>query len=143
MIPLAGQAARDIRSARYLSQRGAVLAISPELNNNPVMVETDLNDRLLEKRPLLSQLAPRYVWWLTPAEALEYPQRVVAQVMNSGVFNDVAALSEALGESTLREVLQVAQAGQFDPPSWHYWHYRLGLAAPGAVPPVPQRKIPA
>lgn len=101
-----------------------------------------LSDHLLHHQQLLARLAPRYVWWLPPAEALVYPQRIVAQVMNSGVFRDVADLSRELGENSLREVLQSAEAGQFDPASWHYWHYRLGLVAPGEVPPLPTRKIP-
>jgi hypothetical protein len=30
----------------------------------------------------------------------------------------------------------------FDARSWHYWHYRLGLAEPDKVPPLPSRVIP-
>jgi hypothetical protein len=46
-----------------------------------------------------------------------------------------------LGENTLQAVLARAEAGQFNERSWHYWHYRLGLARPGAVPPLPVRRI--
>ena len=37
----------------------------------------------------LRALAPRYVWWKTPDEAMEYPHRVAAQVMNLGTFDDL------------------------------------------------------
>ena len=87
-------------------------------------------------------MARRYNWWLSPQEALNYPERIVALVMNRGTFRDAAGLAETLGEDALRAVLQQAEAGQFNERSWHYWHYRLGLAQPGRVPPLPVRHIP-
>ena len=93
-------------------------------------------------RACLLKLAARYVWWKTPEEAMLYPDRVAAQVMNLGDWGDVVALGEVTGDDYLREVLINSEAGQFNPRSWHYWHYRLGLAAFGSipVPPMPVRK---
>ncbi len=87
-------------------------------------------------------LARTYVWWKTPEEAMRFPGRVAAQVMNLGAWDDLTALVEAVGEPYLRQVLQEAEAGQLDARSWHYWHYRLGLAEYGKipVPPMPARK---
>lgn len=34
-----------------------------------------------------------------------------------------------------------AEAGQFRPQSWTYWHYRFGMAEPGHVPPMPVRPL--
>jgi hypothetical protein len=106
--------------------------------------------KLLKPQPQLTDeglaclraLAPRYVWWKTPDEAMEWPDRVAAQVMNLGTIEDATELIEAAGEDYLRGVLQRAEAGQLDARSWHYWHYRLGLAEYGQrpVPPVPLRK---
>ena len=90
---------------------------------------------------LLTALAGKYVWWLSPAEAMEFPARVVAQVMNIGLYEDACRMSEALGEDCLRAVLQHAEAGQFNARSWAFWHYRLGLAEPDQVPPMPVRRI--
>jgi len=92
--------------------------------------------------PLLLELARKHVWWKTPSEALEFPSRVVAQVMDRGSFDDINAIVGSYGEELLRETLRKAEAGQFTQRSWHYWHYRLGLAAPGQVPPLPVRVIP-
>ena len=91
----------------------------------------------------LRRLAPAYVWWKTPDEAMQFPDRVAAQVMNMGAWEDLTAMIEATGEDYLREVLRHAEAGQLDARSWHYWHYRLGLAEYGArpVPPMPVRKL--
>jgi len=90
---------------------------------------------------LLRKLARKYVWWLPPAQALARPQLVAAQIMNLGDYGDVRALEAALGHERLAEALHAAGPGRFTPRSWSYWHYRLGLAAPGRVPPLPRRSL--
>jgi hypothetical protein len=93
------------------------------------------------EREWLRRLAARYIWWKSPDEASADPRRVAAQVMNIGDYDDVQALAAAVGDDYLRDVLRSAEAGQFDARSWAYWHYRLQLAAPGAVPPLPHRRV--
>jgi len=86
-------------------------------------------------------LAAKYLWWMTPDEAIKRPERIVVQVMNLGDFADVTDVLDAFGEDQARKLLIHAEAGQFSPRSWHYWHYRLGLAEPGCVPPMPTRRV--
>ena len=95
-----------------------------------------------EAMACLRRLSSRYVWWKTTDEAMQFPDRVAAQVMNLGTFEDLSDLIEAVGEDYLRELLRHAEAGQLDARSWHYGHYRLGLAEYGVkpVPPMPMRK---
>jgi hypothetical protein len=69
------------------------------------------------------------------------PERVVAQVMNIGDYDDVQALAAAVGDEYLRRVLLHAEAEQFNARSWGYWHYRLGLARLGEVPLLSERVI--
>ena len=90
---------------------------------------------------LLEKFARKYVWWKTPLEAVARPERVVAQVMNLGDYDDVQSLVHAAGLTYLREILTHAEAGQFDARSWAYWHYRLGLSDPGKVPSMPERRF--
>ena len=92
-------------------------------------------------REMLHRFARKYVWWKTPDEAAALPERVVAQVMDIGDFDDVQALAEQVGDAYLRAVLTRAEAGQFSERSWAYWHYRLGLAKPGQVPAMPARRL--
>ena len=92
-------------------------------------------------RDTLKRLAAKYIWWKTPDEAVETPERVIAQVMNIGDYADVQQLVQQAGVDVLREVIAHAQAGQFDPRSWAYWHYRLGLATVDHVPPLPERRF--
>jgi hypothetical protein len=90
-------------------------------------------------RDALKTFASKYVWWKTPDEAIDMPERVIAQVMNIGDYADVVQLVHQVGDDVLREVIAHAQAGQFGQRSWAYWHYRLGLASVDHVPPMPLR----
>ncbi len=89
----------------------------------------------------LMALAAKYIWWKTPAEAVQMQDRVIAQVMNIGDYADVQTLAHRVDEGVLRDVLARAQAGQFNERSWAYWHYRLGLAGLGQVPQLPARRF--
>lgn len=93
------------------------------------------------KDEVLRRFAAKYIWWKSPDEALRRPRRVVAQVMNLGDFDDARELAGVLGDDALREAIRDAEAGEFTARSWTYWHYRLGLAEPEKVPPLPARKI--
>ena len=90
---------------------------------------------------MLEAMAAKYVWWKTPGEALEMPERVMAQVMNIGDYSDVQLLAHQVGDEALRGVLRRAQAGQFGERSWAYWNYRLGLADAGELPAMPTRRF--
>jgi hypothetical protein len=89
----------------------------------------------------LKAFAAKYIWWKTPDEAIGTPNRVIAQVMDIGDYKDVQALANLVGEDALRHVLTEAEPGMFRDRSWAYWHYRLGLAPLGNVPPQPSRRF--
>lgn len=89
----------------------------------------------------LRRWATKYVWWKAQDEALEHPDRIVAQMMNIGDYDDVRELFRLVDEEYLRAVLQAAEAGEFNERSWAYWHYRLGVSEPGEVPAPPERRV--
>jgi hypothetical protein len=89
----------------------------------------------------LKVLAKRYIWWKRPADAASEPRRVIAQVMNLGDWDDVRMMQQRLGDAALRDALTHAEAGQFNARSWTWWHYSLGLASVGQVPPLPVRRF--
>lgn len=89
----------------------------------------------------LIRLAKRYVWWKTPDEAQENPEQIMAQVMNLGDWDDACRLVHCVGQEALRQVIREAEVGMFNARSWHFWHYRLGLAELGSVPSLPERKL--
>jgi hypothetical protein len=88
----------------------------------------------------LARLAKRYVWWLSAEQALEFPQRLIANIMDMGTFEDIHELVQAVGEEALRQTLANAEAGQFRPRSWSYWQYMLNGLCDGDLPPLPMRK---
>jgi hypothetical protein len=90
---------------------------------------------------VLKELARKYIWWKSPEEALLKPQRIIAQVMNIGDYDDVQAMAGHLGDEALRQALATAEPGQFNDRSWAYWHYRLGRAEVDKVPPQPARTL--
>lgn len=92
-------------------------------------------------REALQHFARKYIWWKTPEQAVATPERVIAQVMDIGDWDDVQALAEDASDDVLRDVLRHAEAGQFHARSWAFWHYRLGLAKLGQVPPLPARRF--
>lgn len=90
---------------------------------------------------LLRELARKYVWWLSPAEIAARPDLAITQTMELGEFDDQRRLEASLGRDGLARALRGAGAGRLSARSWAYWHYRLGLAKPGRVPPLPRRRL--
>lgn len=89
----------------------------------------------------LRAFARKYIWWKTEPDAMKYPDRIIAQVMNLGEFNDVQTLIDVVGSRELLRVLRESEAGVFSPKSWTYWHYRLTDCAVDQVPPMPLRRV--
>ncbi len=89
----------------------------------------------------LAFLARKYVWWKSPEDAAGQPERVIAQVMNIGDFEDIQRIEALAGTEMLTRILIEAEIGQFTPRSWSYWHYRLGIAAVDEVPALPSRRL--
>ena len=89
---------------------------------------------------LLRALARRYVWWLSPGEALERPNFIATQVMEMGDYDDVLKLEATLGHEALVRALREAEAGRLSERSWIYWHHRLGVAG-RRIPPLPRRRL--
>ena len=83
----------------------------------------------------------KYIRWKTPEEALRYPDRLIAQFMDRGTWEDVCSLIEIVGKENLLNVLRHAEVGKFEPRSWSYWHYRLTDIELGEVPQMPERKF--
>ncbi len=103
----------------------------------PILETTD------DQRKLLYGLA-HYIWWQTPEESLAWPERLLAQVMDIGTWEDECAIEEAFGEAVLSDVLFHAQPGWFRAKSWSFWFHRLRLiAATENPPPLPIRRYGA
>ena len=97
----------------------------------------------LPQQDLLRDFATRYIWWKTADDALRYPERILAQVMNLGTYEDLGRLLATFTDEVLRDVLERAEPGWFNERSWAFWHVRMGSTPMnGTPPPLPRRTFP-
>jgi len=89
----------------------------------------------------LFSIARLYIWWKPAAEAIKYPERLIAQIMDIGTLNHIAELREHFTDDELASILKNAIIGWFSPRSWHYWHYVLLGTPIGCVPPLPTNRF--
>ena len=66
--------------------------------------------------------------------------RIIAQAMNLGTFDDIVVLEQTVGKSRLVEVMLRAEPGWFSDRSWEFWRGRLSLSAGGAIPEEAPRR---
>ena len=79
------------------------------------------------------------IWWKPPEEAVRWPERLLAQVMTLGTWEDIETARAEWGDEGFRQVLAHPPPGVFDPRSWNYWHVIFNLTP---VPPLPVRHLP-
>lgn len=88
--------------------------------------------------PEIEAIARRVNWFESTAPAVANPARFLAYVMTYGDDADMREIRRILSDSDLREALDRAPAGIFDPRSWAYWNLKLGRYP---TPPMPEREI--
>ncbi len=89
----------------------------------------------------LQSLGKRYLWWMTPEEVAAHPDRLIAQIMDIGTWDDWVTLEREVAVEHLRAVLRHAEPGQFSARSWQFWHLRLHLAELDRVPALLRRSF--
>jgi hypothetical protein len=87
----------------------------------------------------LEAVAKRVVWFEVPQKAIAIAPRFVAYAMTYGDHADMAIVRKQLSDSDLREALDEAPPGIFDPRSWAYWNLMLDRYP---TPPMPERILP-
>ena len=93
---------------------------------------------MTRRASLLRDFASRYIWWRDETPPSE--DRIIAQVMSIGTWDDIRRLEDAYTADELREVMQRAQPGWISAPSWDLWRGRLRAAGAGAIPEAPPRR---
>jgi hypothetical protein len=92
----------------------------------------------------IAEFGRKYVWWDPVGDEPHSENRIIAQAMNLGTFDDILVLEQTLGKSRLIEVMLRAEPGWFSDRSWEFWRGRLSLAAGGAIPEeAPRRSLHA
>lgn len=91
-------------------------------------------------RDLIVELGRKYIWWDPVGDQPHSEERVIAQAMNFGTFDDIRRLEQTLGSDRLAEVMVRAEPGWFNRRSWEFWRGRLSLALGKAIPEEPPRR---
>jgi hypothetical protein len=93
-----------------------------------------MNDR----RDLLADFSARYIWWRDEPPPPE--DRIIAQVMNLGTYDDIRRLEAQYSPDELRAVMLRAQPGWIGARSWAFWRGRLEVAGAGSIADAQPRR---
>jgi hypothetical protein len=105
------------------------------------MAEQDPSDETSE---LIAELGRKYIWWQPVGDRPHSQERVIAQAMNLGVYDDIRRLEKRLGSERLAQVMVQAAPGWFSDRSWEFWRGRLSLALGRQIPEeAPRRSFDA
>jgi hypothetical protein len=89
---------------------------------------------------LMTEFGQKYIWWEPVGEVPHSEERIIAQAMNLGTFDDIRRLERTLGHERLALVMLRAAPGWFSDRSWEFWRGRLSLALGHALPQEAPRR---
>ena len=89
---------------------------------------------------LVSELAPRYLWWAPVGTSDHAFERALAQIMNLGTYDDIRRLEAEVDPVHFVDAMLSAQPGWFSGRSWEFWRGRLSLSSANPIPEMPPRR---
>ena len=92
-------------------------------------------------KTFIAELGRKYIWWDPLCDDPHSEDRILAQAMNLGTFNDIIALEENVGKRRLVEVMLQAQPGWLSDRSWEFWRGRLSLLIGVTIPEEAPRRV--
>lgn len=93
-----------------------------------------------EQAALVADLARRYLWWEPVGDEPHAFERVIAQIMNLGTYDDIRRLEAGIDADTLVGVMRQAQPGWFGERSWDFWRGRLSGSSTADLSETPPRR---
>jgi hypothetical protein len=82
----------------------------------------------------LAGFGRKYLWWEPVGGQPHSEDRIIAQTMNLGTYDDILMLERMVGKSRLVEIMLRAQPGWISDRSWEFWRGRLSFATGAAIP---------
>jgi hypothetical protein len=89
---------------------------------------------------VIAEFGRKYIWWKPVGGQPHSEDRIIAQTMNFGTWDDTLLLEETVGKSRLVEIMLRAEPGWFSDRSWEFWRGRLSFATGAAIPDKPPRR---
>jgi hypothetical protein len=93
---------------------------------------------------MIAEFGRKFLWRKLPNGQPQSEDRITAQTMNLGTYDDILLLEQTVGKPRLVEVMLHAEPGWINDRSWEFWRGRLSFAT-GAVLPhqAPRRAFHA
>lgn len=88
--------------------------------------------------PETDAIARRVVWFEKPQDVLSDPGRFLAYAMTYATPADMKIIRRYISDDDFRALLLQIPPGIVDPRSWAYWHAKMGIYPP---PAIPERRI--
>ena len=88
----------------------------------------------------IAEFGRKYLWWKPVGGQPHSEDRIIAQTMNLGTWDDTLLLEQTVGKSRLVEIMLRAEPGWFSDRSWEFWRGRLSFATGAAIPDKAPRR---
>jgi len=88
----------------------------------------------------ITEFGRKYLWWKPVGGQRFSEDRIIAQTMNLGTYDDILLLEQTVGKSRLVEVMLRAEPGWINDRSWEFWRGRLSFATGAAIPDKAPRR---
>ncbi len=90
---------------------------------------------------VITDLGRKYLWWAPVGSQPHSEDRIIAQTMNLGTYDDILLLEKTVGNARLVEVMLRAEPGWINDRSWEFWRGRLSFATGAAIPDKAPRRV--
>jgi hypothetical protein len=88
----------------------------------------------------IAEFGRKYLWWKPLDGQPHSDDRIIAQTMNLGTYDDICLLEKTLGTARLVEIMLHAEPGWFSGRSWELWRGRLSFVTGAAIPDQAPRR---
>jgi hypothetical protein len=89
---------------------------------------------------VLEKFGRKYFWWRSIDGQPFSDDRIIAQTMNLGTYDDILLLEQTVGKPRLVEVMRYAEPGWINDRSWGFWRGRLTFATGAVIPDKAPRR---
>ena len=84
-------------------------------------------------RETIAEFGRKYLWWEPVEDQPHSEDRIIAQTMNLGTYDDILLLEQTVGRPRLVEIMLHAEPGWINDRSWEFWRGRLAFAMGAAI----------
>jgi hypothetical protein len=125
LLPREGKACTRVEKGRQIGYYGC-------------MITDDVS------RETIAGFGRKYLWWEPVGDRPHSDDRIIAQTMNLGTYDDTLLLEQTVGKARLVEIMLHAEPGWINNRSWEFWRGRLSFATGAAIPDkAPRRALDA